>query len=192
MPRGGLLTLGAFLTATSFSSRTSPVKRGDFVFSRFLCGHVPPPPPDIPALPEGMDNLTSRQRLEQHRANPSCSGCHNRMDPIGFGLENYDAIGTHRTREGSGVIDATGTLPDGATFNGALELSNLLADDPRFPRCVTRQFMTFAVGRLLDESADAAWVEYLATRAQAEDGSLKSIIRSVLLSEAFLSRRPKS
>jgi hypothetical protein len=191
-PRGGLITLGAFLTATSFSSRTSPVKRGDFVFSRLLCGDIPPPPPDIPALPESMSGLTLRQRLEQHRANPACSGCHDLMDPIGFGLENYDAIGAYRTREGPAAVVATGTMPDGSTFNGALELSLLLADDPRFPRCVTRQFMTFAMGRLLDEPADAAWVDYLAARAQAANGSLGSIIRTVLLSEAFLSRRPKS
>ncbi|HEX6243518.1 MAG TPA: DUF1588 domain-containing protein, partial [Polyangiales bacterium] len=169
-----------------------PVKRGDFVFSRLLCGHVPPPPPDIPALPEGMDSLSLRQRLEQHRANPACSGCHNLMDPIGFGLENYDAIGSYRTRDGSANVDATGVMPDGSRFNGALELSGLLAADPRFSRCVTRQFMTFAVGRLLDGSVDEAWVEHLAARAQAEDGSLKSIIRTVLLSDAFLSRGPKS
>jgi hypothetical protein len=187
-PRSGLLTLGAFLTATSFSARTSPVKRGDFVFSQLLCGTIAPPPPDVPALPEGMDSLTLRERLEQHRENPSCAACHNLMDPIGFGLEQYDAIGSYRMRDGTAEIDATGMLPNGDAFDGALELSALLAADPRFPRCVTKKFLTFAAGRLLDRPADNAWVEQLAKRAQADGGSLKSIIRAVLLSDVFLSR----
>jgi hypothetical protein len=190
VPRAGLLTLGAFLTTTSFSTRTSPVKRGDFVFSQLLCGTIPPPPADVPALPDGMDSLTLRQRLEQHRANPSCAGCHNLMDPIGLGLEQYDAIGTYRTRDGASAINATGMLPSGASFDGALELSALLAADPRFPRCVTKKFLTFAAGRLLDRPSDDAWVELLLKRAQAEGGSLTSIIRSVLLSEVLLSRAP--
>lgn len=187
-PRSGLLTLGAFLTTTSFSARTSPVKRGDFVFSRLLCGTIAPPPPDVPALAEGMDSLSLRERLEQHRANPACAGCHNLMDPIGFGLEQYDAIGAYRTRDKAGEIDATGTFPSGDSFNGALELSTLLAADPRFQRCVTKKFLTFAVGRLLEGPADGAWVERVAAQAQANGGSLKSIIRSVLLSDVFLSR----
>jgi hypothetical protein len=135
-----------------------------------------------------MDSLSLRERLEQHRANPACAGCHTLMDPIGFGLEHYDAIGTYRTRDGAGEIDATGMLPSGDSFDGALELGTLLAADPRFQRCLTKKFLTFAVGRLLDRPVDGAWVDHLAAQAQASGGSLKSIIRSALLSEAFLSR----
>jgi hypothetical protein len=190
-PRPGLLTLGAFLTATSLSSRTSPVKRGDFVFSRLLCQTVPPPPPDVPSLPEeGTEGLTLRQRLEQHRADPNCATCHSLMDPIGFGLENYDAIGAYRTSEGSLPIDATGTLPDGTPFDGALELSAALAGDGNFGRCLTKKFMTFAIGRLvLNQAEDNAWVDTLSARAAAGDNSLRSIVGSVILSEDFRSRR---
>jgi hypothetical protein len=187
-PRAGLLTLGALLTSTSYAGRTSPVRRGEFVFSRLLCQTVPPPPPDVPTLSETMTAATMRQRLEQHRADPACSGCHTLMDPIGFGLETYDAIGVYRTQEASVNIDATGTLPDGRKFNGALELANLLAGDVRFPACVTKKFMTFAIGRLLNQPDDTAWAEYLAGRAQSAGGSLPAVMRSVLLSDSFRAR----
>lgn len=192
LPRSGLMTLGAFLTATSFSSRTSPVKRGDFVFSRLLCGHVPPPPPGVEGLPVEVPGETMRQRLERHRADPSCAGCHTLMDPIGFGLENYDAIGAYRTQEGTAAIDSSGILPDGTPFSGAPELSAALAGDARFLPCVTQKFMTFAIGRLLNQEPDAAWIAFLAQQAAAQNGSLTSIIRSVLLSQAFRSRQPPS
>lgn len=190
VPRVGLLTLGALLTSTSFSARTSPVKRGDFLFTHLLCGSIPPPPADVPALAEDMSSLTLRERLEEHRKNPACAACHKVMDPLGFGLENYDAIGAYRTREGDAPINATGTLPDGSSFDGALELSAILAKDERFPRCVTRKFMTFATGRLLDQPEDERWVDYLTAHAQLSDGSLTSIIKAVLLSDVFLSRKP--
>src|SRR6185503_2846391 len=112
-PRIGLLTLGAFLTATSVPTRSSPVKRGEFIFSRLLCGTIQQPPPDVPPLPETGSAQTLRERLEAHRANPACSGCHNIMDPLGFGLENYDGIGGYRTMDGAAAVDVRGTLPDG-------------------------------------------------------------------------------
>ncbi|HYO94893.1 MAG TPA: DUF1592 domain-containing protein [Polyangiaceae bacterium] len=189
-PRQGLLTMGAWLTATSLPSRTSPVKRGEFVFSRLLCSVVPPAPPDVPTLPEeATDGLTMRQRMELHRAAPACSGCHQLMDPIGFGLENYDAIGSFRSMEEGKAIDASGALLDGTPFNGAVELGAALARDPRLPRCVTEKFMTFAIGRLLNQADDKQWVDYVSATAQKSDGTLRSIIRSVLLSDAFRSRQ---
>ena len=111
------------------------------------------------------------------------------MDPIGFGLETYDAIGVYRTQESGATIDASGTLPDGRPFNGAIELGNLLASDARFPRCVTRKFMTYAIGRLLNQPDDTAWASYLAGRSQAEGGSLPALIRAVLLSDSFRARQ---
>jgi hypothetical protein len=191
--RSGLLTLGALLTVTSFSARTSVVRRGEFVFSRFLCQHIPPPPPGVEGISlEGAEGLTLRQRLERHRADPACSGCHSLMDPLGFGLESFDAIGRHRTHEGTLPVDASGVLPDGTTFDGATELSQILGDDPKFSRCVTKKFFTYAGGRLLGSSrTDDAWVEHVSTLAEeADGGSLRSVIRSVLLSEPFRSRVP--
>lgn len=188
-PRAGLLTLGALLTNTSFASRTSPVRRGEFVFSHLLCDTVPPPPPDVPTLPENASVGTLRERLEQHRADPACSGCHTLMDPIGFGLENYDAIGVYRTQDGSAQVNATGSLPDGRAFNGALELGAILANDPRFPVCVTKKFMTYAIGRLMNQPDDAAWASYLSGRSQAGGGSLPGLIRTVVLSDSFRSRQ---
>jgi hypothetical protein len=189
-PRAGLLTLGAFLTATSLPTRTSPVIRGNFIFTRLLCGVINQPPPDVPPLSEDTTFGTLRERLEAHRADPVCSGCHSVMDPLGFGLENFDAVGAYRTMDGTAAIDATGTLPDGKTaFNGAAELSAALSKDPSFAACVTRKFMTFAVGRLLNQRDDAAWVSYLSGRAAGAGGSLKAIIRTVMLSEGFRSRQ---
>jgi hypothetical protein len=188
-PRAGLLTLGALLTNTSFSSRTSPVRRGEFVFSHLLCDTVPPPPPDVPTLPENATAGTQRERLEQHRADPACSGCHALMDPIGFGLENYDAIGVYRTQDGTAQVNATGTLPDGRAFNGALELGTILASDPRFPVCATKKFMTYAIGRLMNQPDDAAWANYLSGRSLAGGGSLPGLIRTVVLSDSFRSRQ---
>jgi hypothetical protein len=192
-PRAGLLTLGAFLTATSFPSRTSPVKRGEFIFTRLLCGTIQQPPPDVPSLPEdAQSGLSLRERLELHRASPDCSGCHQIMDPLGFGLENYDAIGAHRTTEGTAAIDATGTLPDGTPFNGATELAEALSKNPAFAECLTRKLMTFAVGRLLNQPDDTTWVRYLAGRAAGAGGSLKAVIRTVMMSDAFRSRQARA
>jgi hypothetical protein len=189
--RSGLLTLGAFLTSTSLANRTSPVKRGNFIFTRLLCGFIAQPPPDVPSLPEqDTSGLTLRQRLEAHRSKPECMPCHAVMDPLGFGLENYDAIGAYRTMDGTAPIDATGTLPDGkTTFSGAVELAAALSTDASFSACLTNKFMTFAIGRLLDQRDDATWVHTLANRAQASGGSLRTIIRTVMLSEAFRSRQ---
>lgn len=188
--RQGLLTLGAFLTTTSYANRTSPVRRGEYVFRRLLCDEVPPPPSDVPELSEEMAaGQTLRQRMESHRAKPECNGCHQLMDPIGFGLENYDGVGAYRTEENGLAIDATGTLPDGASFSGAMELGGILAKDKRLPRCVTEKFMTFAIGRLISHDEDTPWLDGLSTRAQASGASFGSIIRAVLLSDAFRSRQ---
>ena len=188
--RAGLLTLGAFLTSTSLPTRTSPVVRGNFIFTRLLCGNIPQPPPDVPPLPDDMTFGTLRERLEAHRNKPECMGCHAVMDPLGFGLEHYDAIGAYRTMDGTAAIDASGVLPDGVTrFTGAVELAAALSKDPAFSACLTRKFMTFAIGRLLNQRDDVAWVSYLSGRAMSSGGSLKTIIRTVMLSEGFRSRQ---
>jgi hypothetical protein len=186
--RAGLLTLGSILTTTSLPTRTSPVKRGDFIFSRVLCGTIPPPPDNVSSLP--LDStLSLRASLEAHRSNPACAGCHNIMDPLGFGLENYDATGAFRTMDGTATIDASGTLTNGVSFDGAKQMSAALANDPRFTPCLTQKFMTYSIGRLMNQPNDDDWANYLAQQAQTANGSLGSLIRTVLSSEAFRSRQ---
>ncbi len=128
--RGGLLGQGSILTITSYATRTSPVLRGKWVLENLLSSAPPPPPPDIPSLktegPAPDTPLTMRQAMTQHRANPSCAGCHARMDPIGFAMENFDAVGKWREAEGGHAIDAVGTFPDGTTFNGIAGLKKEL------------------------------------------------------------------
>ncbi len=191
-PRAGLLTLGAFLTKTSYPARTSPVRRGDYVFSRLLCEHVDPPPPGVEGLPPLEEGESMRALMERHRADPACAGCHAVMDPIGFGLENYDGVGAYRTSDNGAPVDASGVLPDGTAFDGGLELSAILGTDPRFLRCLTEKFMTYAIGRLLDRSSpvDSGWIDYLSNQALSHDGSFDGIVRAVVSSEAFRSRQP--
>lgn len=188
--RGGLLTLGALLTHTSLTSRTSPVKRGDFVFKHMLCGEIPPPPPEVEGLPDSgaAENETLRERMERHSSDPACAGCHKIMDPIGFGLEHFDGIGRYRTHDGASEVDASGTMPDDTTFVGAQELADILAQDERFPFCVTKHFMTYSIGRILKARVDEDWAQYLTQEAAAEGGSLRTIIKKVVLSEVFRKR----
>jgi hypothetical protein len=187
--RAGMLTMGAFLMASSLPTRTSVVRRGQYVFERMMCGEVPAPPPGIPAFPEAKPGLTARQLAEQHRADATCIGCHQLMDPIGFGLESYDAVGAYRTTEAGVPIDTSGNLPSGAKFSGGVELATALSNDPRFLECVTKKFATFALGRLMNQSDDAAWVSYFMWKAsQSKVTSLPALIRSIVLSDAFRSR----
>lgn len=185
--RGGLLTLGALLTTTSFSSRTSVVVRGEYVFDHLLCGEIPPPPPGVEGLAFDTEGLTQRERLDLHRQDSSCKGCHEVMDPLGFGLENYDAIGAYRTLDGELPVDASGELPDGETFVGAIELGELLAQDPKFVECVTKKFMTYALGRLVGHKDP--WFAYLAEQVDPSETSFRDVLREVLSSEAFRNRQ---
>lgn len=191
--RAGLITQGSVLTATSLANRTSPVARGAWVMSQLLCAPPPPPPPDVPALPEGDLQAPSSARalLEQHRKDPSCSVCHRLIDPIGLGLENYDAIGRWRDRDQSGPIDAAGELPDGARFQGAVELGALLATDPRVASCLTTNLFTYAVSRQpMDGSSDGRHVERIMQRAGAGGAvKLQDLLLAVVTSDPFRLRR---
>src|SRR5262249_39774416 len=127
--RGGLLGQGSILTVTSYPNRTAVVQRGKWILENLLGAPPPPPPPDGPDLkPHGKEGrlLSLREQMDAHRANPICASCHARMDPIGFALENYDAIGRWRTKDAGAVIDASGKLPDGTKFNGPAELKKIL------------------------------------------------------------------
>ena len=127
-PRGGLLGQGSILTLTSYSTRTSPVLRGKWVLENLLASPPPPPPPNVPALKTEGDKagetLSMREAMVQHRANPACAGCHARMDPIGFAMENFDAVGQWRDSDAGKPIDVSSILPDGTEFNGMAGLKN--------------------------------------------------------------------
>jgi hypothetical protein len=193
VPRSGILTLGAMLTSTSLTTRTSPVKRGEFVLKHLLCETVTPPPPDVIGIPDMVDpnqTLTMRQRMEQHRQNDMCIGCHVDMDQLGFGLENYDAIGKYRTAEPNGLpVDSSGVLPDGTPFSGAVELAALLAEDARFNHCVTRNLLTYILGRYIDQPDDNVWIAHIAGTTRDTDQRLGTLLRTMLRSESFRSRQ---
>ena len=128
-PRGGVLTQASVLTVSSYATRTSPVLRGKWILENLLDAPPPPPPPDVPNLDEAAIGTAAsmREQLEAHRKDPTCASCHRRMDPLGFGLENFDAVGAWRTIDGKFPIDASGALPDGRKFTGPVELQ----DHPR-------------------------------------------------------------
>jgi hypothetical protein len=148
--RFGLLGKGSILTVTALPNRTSPVQRGKWVMENILGTPPPPPPPNVPALDDekAANLVTMRQRMEAHRANPVCASCHARMDPIGFAMENFDAIGSWRTTESNVPIDVSGQLPDGTPFKGIAELNKILSGRPQlFVTTVTEKLMTYALGR---------------------------------------------
>jgi hypothetical protein len=148
--RFGLLGKGSILTVTALPNRTSPVQRGKWVMENVLGTPPPPPPPNVPALDEGKNTqrLTMRQRMEAHRANPVCASCHAQMDPIGFAMENFDAIGQWRSNEANVPIDVSGALPDGTKFQGVAELQKILLGRPQlFVTTVTEKLLTYGLGR---------------------------------------------
>ncbi|QOY91765.1 DUF1592 domain-containing protein [Paludibaculum fermentans] len=189
--RGGVLTMASVLTVTSYPTRTSPVIRGKWVLENLLGAPPPPPPPDVPPLQEaGLGTTVSmRQQLEQHRANPSCAACHAKMDPIGFALENYDAIGHFRTKDGGFPIDSSGKLPSGSSFNNAAELKKILRDNPQeFVLCFTEKLMTYALGRGV-ERTDKPLIRAIARDAAQGNYQISSIVLGIANSAPFRMRR---
>lgn len=188
--RRGLLTQGSVLTVTSYPTRTSPVKRGKWVLTQLLCSEPPPPPPGVEGLATEVNpTATLRERLEQHRSNPECAVCHQIMDPVGFGMERYDGIGSYRDMDRGGFpIDATGELPGLGTFDGALELSDVIAGHEELPTCVTEQLMTYALGRGMQRS-DQVWVEEVASGFASDGMRLRALIKRIVLSPPFQYRR---
>lgn len=188
--RGGVVTQGSVLTLSSYATRTSPVMRGRWVLENLLGTPPPPPPADIPALPEGAATTAAslRTRLEQHRANPSCAICHDQMDPIGFGLENFDAGGSWREKDGDFKVDASGSFPGGAEFRGPEELRKALAARPElFVRNLTEKLLTYALGRGL-EPADRAVVDSITTRLAADGYRMTALVDGIVNSKPFQMR----
>jgi hypothetical protein len=189
--RGGLLGQASILTVSSYPTRTSVVLRGKYILQNILGSPPPPPPPDVPPLDESAvgTSMSLRQQMEKHRADPACAVCHSKMDPLGFGLENYDAIGKWRTMDGKFAVDASGTLPNGKTFSTPAEMRALLESQiPEFARCVVEKMLIYALGRGLN-SYDRRTVNAI-TEDWAKAGyPFQSLIDEVVESLPFQSRR---
>jgi mono/diheme cytochrome c family protein len=190
--RGGLLGQGSILMVTSYANRTSPVKRGKFVLD-LVGSPPPPPPPNVPALKTdaaGGKALSMRESMVQHRANPVCATCHSRMDPIGFALEGFDAVGRSRTTGEDGApIDTSGELPDRTAFNGPAQLRDaLLLSKEQFRNAVIEKLLTYAVGREVTY-LDGPVVRDIARKAAAGNDSLHQLIVGVTQSVPFQMRR---
>ena len=189
--RGGVITQGSVLTVSSYSTRTSPVLRGKWILENILATPPPPPPADVPNLEDAKvaENAPVRERLEAHRTNPTCASCHRRMDPLGFGLENYGPIGAWRTRDGDLPIDASGALPDGRTFEGPQALKAILQEDREyFARGLAARLLTYALGRGL-ERADRHAVRTIATRLAESDHRFSRLVVEIVKSRPFQMRR---
>ncbi|MDA9367167.1 DUF1592 domain-containing protein [bacterium] len=188
--RGGLFGHGSLMMVTSYPNRTSPVLRGKFVLENLLGGPPPEPPPNVPALETSNDGkqLTMREAMAMHRENPACRVCHAAMDPIGFSLENYDAVGKWRTQFAGQAIDASGLLPDGNTFDGPDGLRGLLLERPDdFVGTITEKLMRFALGRSL-EYYDMPEVRGIVRAAREDDYRWSSVILGVIKSAPFQMR----
>ena len=191
-PRGGLLGQGSILAVTSYATRTSPVLRGKWVLENLLAAPPPPPPPDVPALktegPEPGKALTMREAMVQHRANPACAGCHARMDPIGFSMENFDALGKWRDRDAGSTIDASGVLPEGTRFDGVPGLRKLLVEhSDEYVATVTEKLLMYAVGRNL-QYYDVPAVREIVRGAARDNYTLSSLVSGVVRSAPFQMR----
>ncbi len=187
--RGGVLTQASVLAATSNPNRTSPVKRGKWILENILGTPPSPPPSGVEALKEGKEHGhsgTLRQRMERHRTDPACAACHRRMDPLGFGLENFDAIGGWRTTDEKQLIDSSGRLPGGVSFHGPAELKTaLLVRRNAFVRCLAEKMLTYALGRGLDR-ADRRAVDQIVARLARNEYRFTVLILAIAESEPFL------
>lgn len=190
--RGGVLTQASVLTVTSQPLRTSPVVRGAWILDRLFGAPSPPPPPNAGSLPaddQQEDGLTLRQRLEQHRADPSCASCHDRIDPLGFALENYDGVGRWRDDDHIGPIDASAVLPDGRAIDGVLGLKDALLEEPeKIARGVTEALLVYALGRPL-EPADEAVVSEIVAELREAGWSARTLVHAIATSYPLQHRR---
>jgi len=190
--RGGLLSQGSILTVTSYATRTSPVIRGKWILTNILGTPPPPPPPNVPPLTEAADNgriLTVRERMAAHRANPACAGCHKLMDPVGFSLENFDAVGKWRSAESGAPVDAAGGLPDGSSFTGLDGLKQALLNRPElFVTTATEKMMTYSLGRGT-EPFDAPAIRRIVQDSRSGDYKFSSLVLGIVNSVPFQMRR---
>ena len=186
--------MGSILTATSNPVRTNPVSRGKWVLETLLGGRIPEPPADAGILPENAGQKkgqTLREEFEEHRRNPSCVDCHEKIDPIGFGLENFDAIGRYRTKENGVAIDSTGVMPDGSAFNGPVELKDYMMENKQAPfiRNIVERMLAYGLGRDLKHYDEAAILKIIAA-LEKDNYSARTLISEVALSYPFQFQHP--
>lgn len=189
--RSGVFTQGSVLTVSAYPTRTSVVLRGKYLLENVLNAPPPPPPPDVPALNEASVGvaMSLRQQMETHRADALCASCHSKMDPLGFALENYDAIGKWRTEDGKFPVDASGKFPNGKEFKTPAEMKGLLKENmPEFTRCVAEKMLTYALGRGV-ESFDRLTVQDLVRQTAQHDYKMQSLILGIVHSVPFRERR---
>ncbi|MGK2911599.1 MAG: DUF1592 domain-containing protein [Sphingobium sp.] len=189
--RGGLLGQASILTVTSYGNHTSVVKRGKWILDNMLAAPPPPPPPDVPALQEKHDGrlLTAREQLELHRKNPACAACHVKMDPLGFSLENFDAVGAYRQKDAGHIIDASAIMPDGAKFSGISGLQQILMTrKDEFTGAFTERLLTYALARGIG-ARDMPAVRAISRSAAADNYRIQTIIRGIVTSDPFTLRR---
>ena len=188
----GVLTHASVLTLTSYPTRTSPVKRGEWILANILGDKPPPPPPVVPALEETQKsnpNLTFRQQLELHRRDPGCAACHNMMDDLGFGFENFDAIGRWRDKDGEHSVDSSGTLPSGQKFQGPMELITILKSrQGEFAHCLSEKMLTYALGRGL-EYYDKCALDAIVSEVEQDQYRMTDLVKAVVKSEPFRMQR---
>ncbi|HEY3836629.1 MAG TPA: DUF1592 domain-containing protein [Bryobacteraceae bacterium] len=187
---GGILSQASILTVSSYSTRTSPVLRGKWVLENLLDAPPPAPPPGVPPLDDSKTGQSAslRQQMEEHRKSPACASCHSKMDPLGFGLENFNAIGAWRTEDGSFPVDASGTLPDGRSFRTPAELKVLLQQDRGIiARALTEKLLTYALGRGL-ERYDRPTVAAIVAQLPAQDYRFSSLVLGIVNSLPFQMR----
>ncbi len=195
-PRGGLLGQGGILLLTSYSTRTSPVLRGKYVLENLLASPPPPPPPTVPSLKtenaKSGEPLTLRQAMVQHRADPACANCHARMDPIGFAMENFDAVGQWRDHDGTNAIDVSSKLPDGTVVDGLAGVKQLLLNDPqRFVGAMTQKLLMYGIGRNV-QYFDAPAVRKIVRDAAANNYKFDTLVLGVVNSAPFQMRTVKA
>jgi hypothetical protein len=189
--RSGVLTQASILTVTSYPNRTSVVLRGKYLLENVFGAAPPPPPPDIPKLDEETVGVAKslRQQMEQHRSDALCASCHSKMDVLGFGMENYDAIGRWRTVEGKFPIDSSGSFPNGKSFDGPAQMKALLHDNlPEFTRTIATKVLTYALGRGI-EPFDRRTIKEIVNQTAAQDYKFQALILAVTHSPAFQQRR---
>jgi len=189
--RIGILGHASFLAVNSHVKRSSPTYRGKAIRERFLCESMPAPPGDVPPLPDGAtgDRATARQRLEMHRKVEPCKSCHQMMDPMGLGLENFDAIGAFRTTENDATIDPSGDV-DGKPFANARELAKVLREDPRTGPCFARNLFRHAAGHVEDKTEEPA-VANLISSFQSDGYRVKALVLTIATSDAFRFATPQ-
>jgi hypothetical protein len=188
--RSGLLTQASILTLTTPGSRSDPVLRGKFVYTKLLCGTIEDPPPDVPELPDPVPGQSTRDRLAAHRAAPKCAGCHALMDPLGLPFEHFDGVGLWRDTDNGAAIDASGEVPEtdaAGPFNGVIELEQKLAQSADVRSCYARRFLTYAYGRALNADDDCSRATLEAAFEQAH-GNVKELMLAITQTDGFLLR----